>query len=181
MQNPLGWRNANTSDCWYSKIRKNTLFFANAIRLRVSVLKNIFFSNIMADYVRKLTYFTSSFTRVDAEKHMLAPLLMWPVAGTLGHELATADKVAWQSGDYTWRVGMQTIGCSLLPVPARSSLILCFKKTNLNLQVTRSMCQKLPYCKDRDVTNLWRIRIIYTKHYSMYVRVNLGFIARAYQ
>ena len=48
----------------------------------------------MADYVRKLTYFTSSFTRVDAEKHMLGPLLMWPVAGTLGHELATADKVA---------------------------------------------------------------------------------------
>ena len=144
MQNPLGWRNANTSDCRYSKIRKNTLFFANAIRLRVSVLKNIFFfSNIMADYVRKLTYFTSSFTRVDAEKHMLGPLLNWPVAGTLGHELATADKVAWQSGDYTGRVGMQTIGFSLLPVPARSSLILCFKKTNLNLQVTQNMCQKL--------------------------------------
>ena len=48
----------------------------------------------MADYVRKLTYFTPNSTRVNAEKHMLAPLLTWPVAGTLGHELATADKVA---------------------------------------------------------------------------------------
>ena len=105
--------------------------------------KTFFFSNIVADYVRKLTYFTSNSTRVNAEKHMLGPLLTWPVAGTLGHELATADKVAWQSGDYTGRVGMQTIGFSLLPVPARSSLILCFKKTNLNLQVTQNMCQKL--------------------------------------
>ena len=48
----------------------------------------------MADYVRKLTYFTSNFTRVNAEKHMLARMLTWPVAGTLGHELAAADKVA---------------------------------------------------------------------------------------
>ena len=56
--------------------------------------KTFFFSNIMADYVRKLTYFTSNSTRVNAEKHMLGYLLTWPVAGTLGHELATAEKFA---------------------------------------------------------------------------------------
>ena len=54
----------------------------------------------MADYVRKLTYFTSNSTRVNAEKHMLGRLLTWPVAGTLGHEPAAADKAAYQIGDY---------------------------------------------------------------------------------
>ena len=86
MQNPLGWRNANTSDCRYSKIRKNTLFFANAIRLRVSVLKNIFFFEHYGWLCTQTDIFYVQFDTCKCWKTYACPLIFgsWGRARSLG-------------------------------------------------------------------------------------------------